>query len=65
MGDQTHIDDLKKALSDPLHRKLLEGFTEMIRDPERGVADYATGLKTILEEEVAVKSIDAAAEPHD
>lgn len=64
LGDQNHMDELKKAMSDPLHRRLLDTFTKMVRDPEKGTADYATGLKSVLEEQLAAEEPDAAGGSH-
>jgi hypothetical protein len=65
LSDQTHMEELKTAVSVPLHQKLLETFTKMVRDPETGAADYTTGLKNVLEQQLAVGDADAATRPHD
>lgn len=59
MTDPVHLADLKQATTVPLHQKLIEAFAEMARDPEKGAADYATGLKAVLEENLIEESADA------
>ena len=50
MSDSSHIADLKRMISDPLHRRLLDAIGESLNNPEKTIPDYVTVLKTVLEE---------------
>lgn len=64
MSDPIHMEEVRKAATKPLHQKLVDVFVDMVRDPEKGVADYATGLKAVLEEDL-IEGSDAVSGPHD
>jgi hypothetical protein len=60
MSDPIHLEEVQKTLTAPLHQKLVASFIDMVRDSEKGSADYSTHLKVVLEENLAV---DADAVP--
>lgn len=65
MPDPTHLDELMAASAQPLSRKLLETFRAVARDPAFTAADYATRLKSVMEESLQEASGHAASDSQD
>jgi hypothetical protein len=65
MTDQSHLDGLVTATSKHLDKKLLEAFRDAARDPNTSQADYATRLKTVMEDALIQEAADAPSQSHD
>jgi len=61
MTDYVHLDRLVSATSHRLHLQLLETFRDVSRDPNTASSDYATRLKTVMED--ALENCETMAQP--
>lgn len=61
MTNRSYLDVFLASAETPLSCKLLEAFCGSVRDPAVGTADYATRLKTVMEESLQDEVEDAPA----
>ena len=62
MTDKTHLDELIAQQTDPAAKRLLEEFAKLVRDPVNDPAEYAAGLRTVMDS-LFTEAVSAAAIP--
>jgi hypothetical protein len=59
MTDRSHLDELVAETVSVLGLELVEAFRAMIRDPAINPTDYATLMKSLLEDSLSDEADDA------
>lgn len=60
MDEPTHLDDLLAIAREPVAQQLVAAFQKLLPNPDASAVDFATELKTVMEESVLTEAGDAA-----
>ena len=50
MADESHLNESVAQEAEPIGRRLLEEFTDLVRDSNFGPADYPARLRQVMDE---------------
>lgn len=60
MDEPSQLDDLLAIAREPVAQQLVAAFQKLLANPDASAADFATALKTVMEESVQTEARNAA-----